>query len=279
MSYFLQNLQIVMNIAEIKPQQMFKPFKFLNFCLNNDVAIVLLNQKWSSISNSKPSQRFLNFFDRLWKKSCFTASVDGGTNTLHNLNKLENFRFIPDLISGDFDSVDVELLELYKIKGSEVIQTPDQDYTDFTKCLKILSQKYAENNELHSIENILCLVNESDRVDHVLSNLNALFTSKTYFPSHINVCLLSHESCSWLLSPGETLIDLEACDYEKPQWCCLLPIQSPAQVSTTGLRSNFTKRLLKIGTFSNFRYQLNHAENFTVDTDKPLVLILPMEFF
>jgi len=263
----------------MKPHQVFRPFKFLNFLLNNDIALVLLNQKWFLTSNSKPSQRFLDFFEQLWKKSCFSASVDGGTKTLHSLNKLENFRFIPDLISGDFDSVEMDLLEFYKAKGSEIIRTPDQDYTDFTKCLKILSQKYAENNQLHSIDNILCLIGESDRVDHVLSNLNTLLSSKTYFPTHISVALVSNESCSWMLSPGQTSIELETFDYKKPHWCCLLPIQCPAVVSTTGLKSNFKNQELKIGTFSNFRYEIDYTEDFTVETSKPLVLILPVDFF
>ena len=262
-------------VTIMRSQSVFRPFKFLNFALNNDVALVLLNQKWCFASG--PSQKFLNFFGSFWKKSCFSASVDGGTNTLHVLNKHENYRFVPDLISGDFDSITPELLEIYKAKGTEIIRTPDQDYTDFTKCLKILSQKFADN-QLQSLEHILCLVSESDRVDHVLSNINTLLTSKTDFPSHVNICLLSPDSCTFLLSPGHTLIDLETFGFPKPEWCCLLPIQSPAVVTTSGLVSNFRKRNLKIGSF-NFRYKLLHTEDFIVDTDKPLVLVLPMELF
>ena len=261
----------------MKAQNILKPFKFLDFSINNDVALILLNQKW--YQSSGPGERFLNFFDKLWRKSKFSASVDGGTNTLHKLNQLCQFRYIPELISGDFDSVKADLLTFYKSKGTEVIPTPDQDYTDFTKSLRILGQKISESKDLQSIESILCLVGKSDRVDHVLSNLNTLFTCKSLFPAHINLCLLARDSCSFLLPTGSTQVEISSHGFDFPTWCKLIPLQYPVTVTTAGLKRNLSNELLTFGSFSNLKYELGPDENITVETDHPLIFILPTNFF
>jgi thiamine pyrophosphokinase len=47
---------------------------------------------------------------------------------------------LPDLITGDFDSIDKEALDFYETHSQvPIIPTPDQNYTDFTKALLFLS--------------------------------------------------------------------------------------------------------------------------------------------
>jgi len=50
---------------------------------------------------------------------------------------LEANDIIPDVVSGDFDSISPEEIS----KGIEIIITPDQDFTDFEKALNIIEQK------------------------------------------------------------------------------------------------------------------------------------------
>ena len=45
---------------------------------------------------------------------------------------------LPDVISGDFDSIQTDLLKIYAAKGVTIVPTPDQDETDFTKALRVL---------------------------------------------------------------------------------------------------------------------------------------------
>ena len=47
---------------------------------------------------------------------------------------------LPDLITGDFDSIDEEAIDFYGTHPQvPIIPTPDQNYSDFTKALLVLS--------------------------------------------------------------------------------------------------------------------------------------------
>lgn len=61
--------------------------------------------------------------------------TDGAYGYLKRLN------IVPDVVSGDFDSISTSEIP----SGIEVVVTPDQNYTDFEKALEIiLSENYGE---------------------------------------------------------------------------------------------------------------------------------------
>lgn len=78
------------------------------------------------------------------------VTVDGGTKRwlswlqAHECD--ENYIFSPDLITGDMDSLPSDVVDYFKQRNSKVIQTPDQNETDFTKALRVLQTYCKQQN-------------------------------------------------------------------------------------------------------------------------------------
>ena len=104
---------------------------------------------------------------------------------------------VPDIISGDFDSIRPTILEGHKQQqNTRVIPTPDQDDTDFTKAVQIaLAER--ENSSRHSFECIVAITSLGGRIDHLMSNINTLYK----FVDTVPIFMYDIEvSLSWMLS-------------------------------------------------------------------------------
>ncbi|XP_078716374.1 thiamine pyrophosphokinase 1 isoform X1 [Lampetra fluviatilis] len=131
----------------------------------------------------------------LWSKSVIRACADGGANALYKCMGNSRDRFIPDFISGDFDSIEKAVEEYYKEKGSDFIKTPDQDHTDFTKALQLLLQRARDHNT--KIDMVVTLGGLSGRFDQILASVNTLYHARplTNLPVYVIhgsslICLL-----------------------------------------------------------------------------------------
>ncbi|KAI3355190.1 hypothetical protein L3Q82_018046, partial [Scortum barcoo] len=97
----------------------------------------------------------------LWSKAVLRACADGAANHLYNITAGDRDSFLPDYISGDFDSITAEVKAFYVDKGCTLRETADQDLTDFTKCLAIMLEEIQRRrlqvNNLGTKTKILCL--------------------------------------------------------------------------------------------------------------------------
>ena len=83
------------------------------------------------------------------------VTVDGGANRwFHFLQGTDCIA--PELITGDMDSVQQSVFTYFTSKGAEVIPTPDQNETDFTKALRHI-QRYITSKNLQVLEYVSLL--------------------------------------------------------------------------------------------------------------------------
>jgi thiamine pyrophosphokinase len=99
----------------------------------------------------------------------FIICADSGLRHAHAINRT------PDIIIGDFDSVDPKLLDQYRNK-CEVIEDNDQNATDLMKALG-----QAPSNSLIQIYGAI-----GERADHDFSNY--LILKSLDHPDHITIC-------------------------------------------------------------------------------------------
>ena len=239
-------------------------FDFFNKTDSYKYALVVLNSD-VSYENSLLSEKE---FHHLWSNAYFKASVDGATNFIDQINlRHGKQQYIPDLVSGDFDSIDNTLLNKYAEIGTIIKATLDQDHTDFTKCLKVIGNGYY----CDGLKKIIALsYGMSDRFDQVVANVNSLFLAKQFFPSTVQVCLLLPQSCIYLINKGTTKIIIDP-RYSLSE-CGLLPIFNNAVVNTCGFSSDCDNTNLEIGQMMNFLCAIpKHTENVTVSTNEILL--------
>lgn len=101
--------------------------------------------------NGEPPTRFplIENYDRLF-------CTDGAYHYLANSS------IIPDVISGDFDSMDISLFP----EESDVITTPDQNLTDLQKVFKIIIAQGFQTVDIYGAS--------GKQQDHFLGNLTAV---------------------------------------------------------------------------------------------------------
>lgn len=213
----------------------------------SDSVLIILNQ---DITEPK-------LFDLAWNASKWHIVTDGAANRLLKLN---NEKYVPDIIVGDFDSALPESLEHYKKLGTKIVHDPDQYSTDFMKAMKQSHLHFSKEplsflafNALggrvdHCWHSYLCLSLAAEKGDHLV--------------------LISNENITFLLQPGEHTV---ATPRDLLEECCgYAPIHGPTVVSTKGFEWDVTDATV---SFSTFLSTSNHirSDEIYIKTDKPLL--------
>ncbi|CAL1530772.1 unnamed protein product [Lymnaea stagnalis] len=232
-----------------------RPLAFLLPEAGPKIALIILNQPID-----------VPLLNNIWCKSTFTAVTDGGVNRLHKSFGDKKDEFLPNIITGDFDSATSATLEYYKNKNVDIVATPDQNETDFTKCLRIVTERMDKN----TTQQIVAVGAFGGRIDHTLANMNTLFTALSM--TKVPVMLLSESSLGLLLDKGDHTL---RCDTGlEGEWCGLIPLGQPADhVTTTGLKYNLTDDRMSFGELISTSNTLADT-TVTVTTDQPLLWVM-----
>ncbi len=100
---------------------------------SSSAALVILNTPIQTTANhSLP-----DVFQELWKSTTFHVCADGGANRLYDATTLigEDDALIPDLITGDLDSLRPDVRSYYEKRGVPIVCVEDQNYHDLDKSL------------------------------------------------------------------------------------------------------------------------------------------------
>lgn len=230
-------------------------------------AIVVLNQPLSCQS--------VAFLQKAWRKAPVRICVDGGADRLRTAMGARAHEFLPDYVTGDFDSVSEATLEYYKSKGCKVVHTPDQDLTDFTKALGVLGDHVRSSTPPAKVDFVVALCGSFDRVDHMMSIFHTLFESHCILGG-TPVCLLLENSLTWLLEKGQH--NIGAPSRLAGSWCGLIPLGAPCpSVTTRGLKWNLDNSEMAFGKLVSTSNEFDGSGAVTVHTSGPLVWTMELQ--
>ncbi|CAG8482940.1 12148_t:CDS:2 [Funneliformis mosseae] len=170
-----------------------------------------------------------NIFKTLWENADIKICADGGANHVYDAFKDE---YIPNYIRGDLDSLRDDVRSYYHSKGTEIQCEPEQESTDFMKCINLVRIKEEEN---FSKYDVLAIGSSGGRLDQIMSNIHYLYKLR----DERKIFLVSDKNMSFLLKKGKHNI---LCDrkIEGPT-CGILPIGvQRATLTTTGLKWNMS---------------------------------------
>ena len=147
-----------------------------------------------------------------------------------------------DFISGDFDShkIEEEIIQQAQNHSFEIIETPDQNKTDFHKALELILAKGFENIDVYG--------GSGGEQDHFLGNLSVAYA----FKDKLNLQFFDEYSSYYFIPKNFSISDV------KGKMISLMPFPIAKNIETKGLKWPLYKEDLILGERIGTR---NIAEN------------------
>ncbi|KAG8759951.1 hypothetical protein FRC14_004504 [Serendipita sp. 396] len=185
-------------------------------------ALVVLNQSFSR-----------ELFDAVWYACEWRVFADGGSNRVFDLVGERWQDYLPDLITGDLDSIRPDVQQQYVTSGVKVLKDNDLNATDLMKCFNAIQKLESILGDEYSV---IVLGGVSGRLDHSVHTMSYIHKLRKV---RRQVFVITNESIAWVLDEGEHIIHLDR-SFLGPT-CGLLPIGVASTViSMTGLKWNWT---------------------------------------
>ena len=167
------------------------------------------------------------------------ACTDGA---FHYLEQLKFPLDKLDFISGDFDShkIEEEIIQQAQNHSFEIIETPDQNKTDFHKALELILEKGFENIDVYG--------GSGGEQDHFLGNLSVAYA----FKDKLNLQFFDEYSSYYFIPKNFSISDV------KGKMISLMPFPIAKNIETKGLKWPLNREDLILGERIGTR---NIAEN------------------
>ena len=184
--------------------------------------------------NGEPPKEFPNLSDYE-----LIACTDGA---FHYLKQMKFPLDQLDFISGDFDShkIEEEILRQAENHQFEIIETPDQNKTDFHKAIEIILEKGFENIDVYG--------GSGGEQDHFLGNLSVAF----FFKDKLNLRFFDNYSSYYFIVKDFSISGV------KDRMISLMPFPVAKNIETKGLKWPLHQEDLILGERIGTR---NVAEN------------------
>lgn len=166
----------------------------------------------------------------VWSGAKTRLCADGGSNELYQFihEKEERlYQYTPTNITGDLDSITKETRDFFENLNVSFNHIPEQDTTDFTKCLKLLQEKWGDQTP----NKILVFCTFAGRFDQAIGIVHTL-----YLYPHLQIILVSEDDITFLLKSGMNRIYVAS--KLRGKYCSLIPFDGRARAITTGLQWN-----------------------------------------
>ncbi|VDD90305.1 unnamed protein product [Enterobius vermicularis] len=208
---------------------------------------------------------------KIWNGGVYRACADGAANMLQVLVRDRCVK-LPQLLCGDFDSITSEALHFFKENGVVVKETPDQDYPDIWKALKLMANTINQKNL--KIEHLVILGGLSGRIDHTLSSFDALL--RFHSICDCPVFIIDDINLVTLLHKGTTVIYLDNHEPYLTGIAGFMPLcQKPTTVTSVGFKWNLENASLEYGGCISVSNKIE-ADTVCFQTNAPLIFSLEL---